>query len=92
MKRHIRDHVSVEFIMAVADSFEKHGAATLRQVLETDPDAARTVLATVLSKRDVDSVMEDPAQAMLEEATRRIVANARRGTPAEGKPRPSKLN
>jgi hypothetical protein len=92
MSSHLRDQVPVEFIMAVADHFEEDGVAALRKLLTTDPGLVRTVLASVLSERQIEDLMDEPTDEALDDAARRVAANIRRDTPAEGKPRLEWLN
>jgi hypothetical protein len=78
--------------MAFADVFEEKGVEVLRKVLATDPGLFRTVLASVLSERQIENLMDGPTDDALDDAVRRVAANIRRDTPAEGKPRLGRLN
>jgi hypothetical protein len=78
--------------MAFADVFEEKGVEVLRKVLATDPELFRTVLVSVLSERQIERLMDEPTDEALVDAVRRVAANLRRDTPAEGKPRLERLN
>jgi hypothetical protein len=80
------------FIMAVADIFEEDSVATLRKVIAIDPETGRMLLATVLSERQIERLMDEPTDEALDDVVRRIAANIRRDTPAEGKPPLGRLN
>jgi hypothetical protein len=72
-----------EFVMALADTFEKDGIAIFRALLANDAHTARVVFATVLNEREVERAMDEPTDVALENVVRRLVADMRRGTPAE---------
>ena len=93
--RSVRDELSEDFIISIADVFEAHGANVLREVIQGDPDAALDLLSRVLRPEDVEAVRVlggDIGDDILQEIAERVVAGIRKGTAAEGKPPPNHLN
>jgi hypothetical protein len=72
-----------EFVMALADTFEKDGISIFRALLANDADTARVVFATVLDERELERALDEPTDDALEEVACRLVADMRRGTTAE---------
>jgi hypothetical protein len=77
----------VESIMALADTFEKHGRYVIRDVLRTDPDVIWDVAAKYMHPSEARRRFHpDAADAEVDWLAERVLAQLRRGTPDEGKP------
>jgi hypothetical protein len=84
--------VPENFLMAFADSFEEDGIEALRHTMENDPAAFRHVLSSVLRKEEIDRLGPNPSDEILRLTADAIVKGIRRGTAAQGKPSPNRLN
>lgn len=94
-KRSIRDDLPEGLIISIADVFEEDGAELLRRLLKDEPSVVLDLLSRCLRPADVKGVMElrgDAPDALLQEISERVAGGIRRGTVAEGKPPPSRLN
>lgn len=94
-KRSIRDELSEALIISIADVFEENGIGLLRRLLKDEPGVVLDLLSRCLRAADVECVMElggDAPDDLLREISRRVAVGLRRGTAAEGKPPPNRLN
>ena len=81
-----------KLLMAMADYFEESGAATLREVLASDPATYHEMLLRVMDPKAIARLGDDPTDEQLAAIARRVADGIRHDTPAEGKPTIGRLN
>jgi hypothetical protein len=89
-----RSQLPPGFLMALADSFEKHGRSTLRAALKHEPETFRDLAENYLSEREGTRFCRRRryTDEDLDWLAERVVAGLRHGTPAEGKPVAKRLH